>query len=247
MKDLSILIPARNEKYLFQTIEDIKKHIEADTEILWEEDVEPIGQRALTNRLAERAQGKYVMKVDAHCLFSQGFDRVMLEDMDDKTIMSPFLLGLDVENWKPIPKPTSSAYCFGTDMIFRYHLENENKDPINETMCLQGSAWMIDRDTYFKWNVSDEKMGSWGQQGVELGCKAWFNGGRCVTTKKAYYAHWFRKPEGFPYPLDHKQVDNAISISKDFLKHPKMPWLVKKFGYPADWTEEEVKRLCTSG
>jgi hypothetical protein len=33
-KDLSVLIPARNEMFLTQTIEDILSKIEADTEII---------------------------------------------------------------------------------------------------------------------------------------------------------------------------------------------------------------------
>ena len=34
MKDLSILIPSRNEMFLARTIEDILQHIEADTEVI---------------------------------------------------------------------------------------------------------------------------------------------------------------------------------------------------------------------
>ena len=34
MKDLSILIPARNEQFLKRTIDDILENIEADTEII---------------------------------------------------------------------------------------------------------------------------------------------------------------------------------------------------------------------
>ena len=100
--DLSILIPARNEMFLQRTIEDILEHIEADTEIIavldgkWADPPvkdhervtllhhpESIGQRAATNDAAHLAQAKYVMKVDAHCSFAQGFDRIMLEDMND--------------------------------------------------------------------------------------------------------------------------------------------------------------------
>jgi glycosyltransferase involved in cell wall biosynthesis len=34
MAELSILIPARNEEWLSQTVDDLLKNIEADTEIL---------------------------------------------------------------------------------------------------------------------------------------------------------------------------------------------------------------------
>src|SRR3990167_9670729 len=98
MKDLSILIPSRNEMFLARTIEDILQHIEADTEVIalldgkWAEPAIPqyervnviyvpeaIGQRAGTNLACRLSKAKYVMKVDAHCSFDQGFDRKMLE------------------------------------------------------------------------------------------------------------------------------------------------------------------------
>lgn len=102
------------------------------------------------------------MKVDAHCSFSQGFDRVMLEAMDDRTIMSPYLLILDAEKWDIKPKPVSSSYCFDTDFVFQYNRRDENLEPIVETMCLQGSAWMVDRQKYWDWNLCDTSLGSWG-------------------------------------------------------------------------------------
>ena len=116
--DLSILIPARNEMFLGRTIQDILEHIEADTEIIaaldgyWP-DVgipqherltllhfpESIGQRAATNAAARAARGKYVMKVDAHCAFDQGFDRVMIEDMQDDITMAPLMRNLHAFDW----------------------------------------------------------------------------------------------------------------------------------------------------
>ena len=93
MTDLSILIPARNEMWLKNTVEDILKNSEADTEVLvgldgqWAEPAleqnpkvkilyvpESIGQRAMTNRLCKLSNAKYIMKLDAHCSFDKGFD-----------------------------------------------------------------------------------------------------------------------------------------------------------------------------
>ena len=91
--DLSILIPSRNELFLARTIQDILEHIEADTEVIavldgqWADPPvedhprvtlvyhpESVGQRAATNEAARIASGKYLMKVDAHCAFTQGFE-----------------------------------------------------------------------------------------------------------------------------------------------------------------------------
>lgn len=236
MAELSILIPARNEQYLQKTIDDIEAHKEADTEILWAED-HGLGQRGLTNELCRRSTAKYVMKVDAHCSFGQGFDRIMLEDMDDRTIMAPTLLILDAERWEPKHKPISSAYYFDRDFVFQYDRKAENTELINETMCLQGSAWMVSRENYWRWNLCDESYGSWGSQGVELGIQAFLNGGRCVTNKKTYYAHLFREKDAdFPYERDKVQMRHAHNeIKRRFKDDPRIEALVHKFGRPGDW------------
>lgn len=122
MKDLSILIPARNEMFLARTIEDILANIEADTEIIatmdgdWADPPiaqhgrvniiyvpEAIGQRAATNIACKLAKGKYVMKLDAHCSFDKGFDRKMIEgfaEVGDDVTMVPVMRNLWAFSWK---------------------------------------------------------------------------------------------------------------------------------------------------
>lgn len=116
MKDLSILIPARNEEFLKRTVEDILSNIELDTEIIvvldgWKTDLpedsrvrviynpESIGQRAATNQACRLSKAKYVMKVDAHCAFDKGFDRKMIGEMHDDWTMVPVMRNLHVFNW----------------------------------------------------------------------------------------------------------------------------------------------------
>lgn len=117
-KDLSILIPSRNEMFLSRTVEDLLQNIEADTEILvgldgdWADPPvaindrvrvfyfpESIGQRAMTNKLCRLSNAKYVMKVDAHCAFDKGFDRKMIEKMSDDVTMVPVMRNLHVFDW----------------------------------------------------------------------------------------------------------------------------------------------------
>jgi len=116
---LSILIPARNEEWLKNTVEDILKNIEDETEVLvgldgkWADPAliqndrvtvlyvpESIGQRAMTNRLAKLSKAKYVMKVDAHCSFDKGFDRKLIEDMKDNWTVAPAMKNLHVFDWR---------------------------------------------------------------------------------------------------------------------------------------------------
>lgn len=123
MKELSILIPARNEEFLSKTIDDILEHIEADTEVIavldgeWSNPQVPqnervniiyvpesVGQRAATNLGFRLSSGKYIMKVDAHCAFDQGFDRKMIEAFEkvDEEILTivPLMKNLWAFDWK---------------------------------------------------------------------------------------------------------------------------------------------------
>ena len=118
MTQLSVLIPARNEMFLNQTLESVLSAIRADTEVVVVLDgqwgVEPVpdhervtivyhpesvGQRAATNEAARIARGRYVMKLDAHCSVGEGFDAVMLEDMQPGWTMVPMMYNLHAFDW----------------------------------------------------------------------------------------------------------------------------------------------------
>lgn len=122
--DLSILIPARNEAYLAQTVKGILESRRGKTEVIvvldgaWADpaldehpDVtvlynpESVGQRAATNQAAKLSKAKYVMKLDAHCALDEGFDVKLIDafnslpDGDNCTIV-PALYNLHVFDWK---------------------------------------------------------------------------------------------------------------------------------------------------
>src|ERR1017187_4694167 len=117
--DLSILIPSRCEMFVSNTVADILKNKRGKTEIIvgldgeWAEpgipdhpDVrivyvaESIGQRALTNRLCLLSKSKYVMKLDAHCSMSEGFDVVLMADIQDNWTVAPTMRNLWAFDWK---------------------------------------------------------------------------------------------------------------------------------------------------
>lgn len=145
MRDLSIVIPARHEKYLKNTIDDILAHIEADTEIIvvldGEIPIEPIhnhprvnvifnpesiGQRASTNQGVRLSTAKFIMKVDAHCSFDQGFDRKLMEDCEPDWTVIPRMYNLHAFDWKCTtcgkrtyqgPVLTQCGDCRGTEFV----------------------------------------------------------------------------------------------------------------------------------
>jgi glycosyltransferase involved in cell wall biosynthesis len=118
MRDLSILIPSRNEMFLNNTIQDILNNIEADTEVIAVLDgqwpIEPIpdnprvilihfsesiGQRAATNVAARISKAKYLMKLDAHCAMDKGFDVKLMNDMQDNWTQVPIMRNLHAFDW----------------------------------------------------------------------------------------------------------------------------------------------------
>jgi glycosyltransferase involved in cell wall biosynthesis len=169
--DLSVIIPARNEQFLGETIADILEHIEGNTEVIAVLDgtwpVKPIpdnprltliqhfqsvGQRAAANEAARLSNAKYIMKVDAHCSFDQGFDMKMMSKMEDDITMIPIMRNLHAFDWvcpnghrryqspsgpcvecgapttmdilwHAKKRPASTCYRFDTDMHFQYWSE----------------------------------------------------------------------------------------------------------------------------
>ena len=168
MRDLSIIIPARNEMFLQETIDDVFKNAKGNIEVIavldgyWPEvgikddprltlihHSESVGQRAACNEAAGVSQAKYLMKIDAHCGFDQGFDIKMMELMQPDYTMVPVMRNLHAFDWvcpdghrryqgpsgvcKECGKetkmemvwvgktnPQSTAYRFDTDMHFQY-------------------------------------------------------------------------------------------------------------------------------
>jgi glycosyltransferase involved in cell wall biosynthesis len=121
MKDVSFLIPARQEIYLEQTIKNVLENIRGNSEVLvyldgWIPDPQivindervkffhsenPLGQRGAINFLARKAEGKYVCKLDAHCAIDEGFDVKMMADCEPDWTVIPRMYNLDYKTWKP--------------------------------------------------------------------------------------------------------------------------------------------------
>lgn len=115
---VSVIIPAKNEVFLQQTIDDLLLKARGEIEIIpvldgyWPvpalKDDDRIvilhrgkgmGMRAAINSAAAIARGKYLMKCDAHCMFDEGFDLKLIEDYQDNWIVIPRRLRLDADNW----------------------------------------------------------------------------------------------------------------------------------------------------
>ena len=241
---------------------------DAGNKIIWVHHPESKGQRASINEGARIATGDYIMKLDAHCTVGKDFDLILARDCEYDMTMIPAMFNLNVLTWKPrefdnwdraVRRGKLNPYMYigwkdghlralyyNSPNIRQKIYEQGKLKPIDETMCCMGPGFFMHRDRFFELGGLDEKHGQWGQMGVEVSCKAWLSGGRLMTNKNTWFAHYFRGggvPEGhkkgFPYSLSQGAIDRARIYSDDLWTNDKwekqtkkMRWLVKKFDPP---------------
>jgi len=129
MVDVSIIIPSCNEKYIQRTIDDVLVKAEGIIEIIvyldkflpdppLKDDPRVIvlhhlvrcGSRHAINACASIARGKYLMKLDAHCILDKGFDIKLMADCEPDWIVIPRRYNLNHELWQPGKKVVDYLY-----------------------------------------------------------------------------------------------------------------------------------------
>jgi glycosyltransferase involved in cell wall biosynthesis len=253
---LSCIIPARNEPYLKQTIQDLLDKCTGEIEIIiildgyWSKtsDIvtdkrvnyvhfeEPRGMRNGINIGVSLARGDYIMKCDAHCMFEKGFDEIILKDIKDNWVVVPRRYPLDVEKWE-IEKRTDDKYPIDYEYIDYHDLHgvqwierrNKNKDiMIDETMTAQGSCWIMSKKHFENIEGLDEKAyGSFFLEFQEISFKTWLSGGAVMVNKNTWYAHW-HKIGGRGYNLNPGERELAV----DFMS---------KWRSDSAWSKQTVK------
>lgn len=159
--------------------------------------------------------------------------------------------------WIGKESPQSNSYCFNPAPHFQYFREfnkrPEGKGDLTETMSLQGSCFMCTRDKYWELKLSDEELGNWGNQGIEVACKTWLSGGRVMVNHKTWYAHMFRTQGGdfsFPWTNSGKAVAQTKKNVWELFFNKKwdkqiypMSWLIEKFMPVPGWAEKDLDAL----
>ena len=166
--------------------------------------------------------------------------------------------------WIGKRRPQSVSYCFDATPHFQYFEDYKHREPyltdkktgFTETMSLQGSCFMSTRKNYWDWELCDEKVGSWGNQGLEVACATWLTGHKVLVNRNTWYAHLFRTSGGdfsFPYEQRGREVQKTKKNVKDKFwdfKHPKqkyqVSWLIKKFSPMKGWSKEDLDKLLES-
>lgn len=164
--------------------------------------------------------------------------------------------------WIGKERPQSTSYCFDTEPHFQYFREytkrpeyKQARDSVGltETMSLQGSAFMLTREKYWELDISDEKVGNWGNQGIEVALKTWLSGGRVLVNHNTWYAHMFRTQGGdfgFPWQISGRDTQKTKNNVKDLFWGKKwdkqtrpLSWLIEKFMPVPGWTPEDIDKI----
>lgn len=120
---VTVIMPARKEPYVNETVTDLLDNAQDEVEILlildgWEPDYKikrrkglktlknatVEGMRPSINAAAKVASGKYIMKIDAHCSIGPGWDAILKEDCADNWIVVPRRYWWNPEKWDYVTK-----------------------------------------------------------------------------------------------------------------------------------------------
>lgn len=281
---VSIIIPARNEKFLQKTIDCLIEKATGKYEIIVGLDgywpvpqikdhpnvtllhmPKPIGMRSMINSMVDISRGEFIMKIDAHCNISKGFDSKLSKICKTGMVCVPRQFSLHDETWTPNKKKRFVDYWYVTAPTIhlpeiergnrnrgfqtdRWHMYRRNpgvnEKLIDDVMTMQGSFWFMTKEHFYNIEVNDpESEKNFSYEGIEIALKTWLSGGRVVVVKKVWYAHLHKGKKhgrGFYMPKTTAYVGAEYVIDLFLRKKWKkmvhdVKWLIDKFGPVPTW------------
>lgn len=227
------------------------------------------GTKPCINEAAKIATGKYLFKMDSHCMVAPGFDAA-LQEMEDNWIVTPRFYVLDAEKWVwqddryydyfflPCPFTYKRGFMFQAGGHWK---GKESEQAIDENMKLHGSAFFVSRDffCYKLGGFQSDGAGTWNGEDIELTMKTWLGpwGGKLMVNKNTWYAHMHRGEQrprewGFSY---NEAYASAMWTARYWMSNAwpgqvhGVDWLVDKFwpvpGWPDNWKELHTEWLTS--
>ena len=153
------------------------------------------------------SRGEFFMRLDSHCIFGNGYDRILTESCGPNEIMTARRYFLDPIQWKVMKEEgcvdierlviqdvgEGRRKFAGQKWISRSKEREDIK--VDETQAMQGSMWICPRK-WFKQICGDELqtegLGCAYQDSTEVSMKTWKAGGRVVCNKDTWFAHKHR-------------------------------------------------------
>lgn len=222
------------------------------------------GMRPSINQAVAIAQGDYLLKLDGHCMVTEGFDEVLKAECEPDWLVIPRRISLDPVKWCelkngkqpvdyhylswPFEAGRPGAGLHGT--VWRERAKERASIMLDEEMSSQGSCWFCDRR---HWNtigpMDAERYGNFVQEMQEIGLKTWLSGGKMMVNKRTTYAHLHKgKDFGRGYFLSKQEQSQGSQAAVDYWMHNQWPerkhdlaYLIDRFwpvpGWPEDWQQ----------
>ena len=186
---VSVIMPARVEPYICETLHDVMTNAEGDIEVILVLDgVIPDyelpddkrirvyhnskvqGLRPCLNAAIDVAKGKYLLKVDAHCTIGEGWDTILKADCEDNWIVVPRRYWFDAPTWsiKDMPLVDMMHYPYPFLPVYGPRLKArpwperaaQHKDEmLLEDMSYQGSMYFMHKEHWKRIGGMDPKDG----------------------------------------------------------------------------------------
>lgn len=170
------------------------------------------GMRDAINAAVDISKGEYLMRVDEHQTFCEGYDEILTapENIKDNWIVTPRRYFLNTADWEIMDMPPidymklkiaghgENRKFTGVDWPSRAKANADKM--IDQTMAMQGSCWVMKRSWWDEaiGELQTEGYGPLYQDSHEMQFKTWKKGGKLVVNKKAWHAHKHRD-----YPRTH--------------------------------------------
>ena len=196
------------------------------------------GMRDAINAGISVSRGEFIMRTDEHCCFGEGFDRIMTESCQPNWILNARRYFLDPVKWEVMDKPyvdyeklTIQGGVKFAGQRWNSRSEERKDIPIDETMAMQGSVWVMPR----KWwddvigELQTEGYGPLIQDSHEMVFKTWQKGGSLMLNKNTWYAH---KDRSFSRTHNNGTKDNPANCDAGY-KYALDVW--------GDYYQNEIK------
>lgn len=246
---LSVVIPSYKDPLLFKTIHSLLENSELGNQLeiiaVWDgyfpdpslliEDPRVVyvhlgrnrGMRGAINAGISISKGEFFMRLDEHCSFGKGYDKILTDACQPNEIMTARRYFLNPDKWEVMSEKGYVDYeklviqkISDTDRKFTgkpwKERDEKRKDVmIDETQAMQGSCWIANREFFLKTvgELDSEHYGPLIQDSVEACMHYWKAGGRLMLNKNTWFAH---KHRDFPRTHNNGTQENPSQNEKGY-------------------------------
>lgn len=204
------------------------------------------GMRGAINAGVSIATGEFFCRLDEHCLFSKGWDKILTDSCLPNQIMTARRYYLNPIKWeimeeegyvdceKLVIQDMGNGVRKFSGQKWASRAKELKDEPIIESQGMQGSMWIVNREFFLKTvgELNTEKFGPTYQDSTEVCMAYWKVGGKLMVNKNAFFAHKHRSfarthNEGSPENPSKREASwtNALNEYEDYYNEFKKKWI----------------------